>query len=181
MKLDAARPRGPSLRALLRAALRELFAVVHRRDKLTAAGFQKALEAARQQVVKDATTRVPKGNHAQNLAKRFREHGEAYFRFITTLGIEPTWPEQAIRFVVIDRRITMGTRSETGRRWCERIWTTIATCAQQGRSVFKFLLDSVHALFQWRFRHRSCRQVPNATPLRTLFSPFRPLPCGRSS
>jgi transposase len=133
----------------VRAALRELFAVVHRRDKLTAAGFQKALQAARQQVLQDATTRVPKGNHAQNLAKRFREHGEAYFRFITTPGIEPTnnLAEQAIRFVVIDRRITMGTRSETGRRWCERIWTTIATCAQQGRSVFTFLLDSIHAYF----------------------------------
>jgi len=133
----------------VRAALRELFAVIHRRDKLTAAGFQRALKAARQQVLKAATTRVPQGNHAQNLAKRFREHGEAYFRFITTPGIEPTnnLAEQAIRFVVIDRRITLGTRSETGRRWCERIWTTIATCAQQGRSVFKFLLDSIHAYF----------------------------------
>jgi len=34
---------------------------------------------------------------------------------------------------------------ETGRRWCERIWTTIATCAQQGRSVFEFLLASVES------------------------------------
>jgi transposase len=133
----------------VRNALRELFAVIHRREKMTAACFQKALEAARQQVLKAATTRVPPGNHAQNLAKRFREHGEAYFRFITTPGIEPTnnLAEQAIRFVVIDRRITLGTRSETGRRWCERIWTVIATCAQQGRSVFKFLLDSIHAYF----------------------------------
>jgi transposase len=133
----------------VRDSLRELFAVIHRRDKLTAAGFQRALEAAREQVMKAAATRVPQGNHAQNLAKRFREHGEAYFRFITTPGIEPTnnLAEQAIRFVVIDRRITLGTRSETGRRWCERIWTTIATCAQQGRSVFKFLLDSIHAHF----------------------------------
>lgn len=33
---------------------------------------------------------------------------ESYFRFITTPGIEPTnnLAEQAIRFVVIDRRIT---------------------------------------------------------------------------
>jgi hypothetical protein len=53
--------------------------------------------------------------------------------------------EQAIRFVVIDRQITQGTRSEKGRRWCERIWTAIATCAQQGRAVFHFLLDSVQA------------------------------------
>ena len=47
--------------------------------------------------------------------------------------------EQAIRFVVIDRHITQGTRSEKGRRWCERIWTVMATCAQQGRAVFQFL------------------------------------------
>jgi transposase len=131
----------------VRNALRELFAVIHRREKMTAAGFQKALEAARQHVMKAATTRVPATRHAQNLAKRFREHGEAYFRFITTPGIEPTnnLAEQAIRFIVIDRRITQGTRSEAGRRWCERIWTVIATCAQQGRSVFQFLLDSVQA------------------------------------
>ena len=131
----------------VREALRELFAVIHRREKMTAAGFQKALEAARQHVMKAATTRVPSTRHAQNLAKRFREHGEAYFRFITTPGIEPTnnLAEQAIRFIVIDRRITQGTRSETGRRWCERIWTVIATCAQQGRSAFQFLLDSVQA------------------------------------
>jgi transposase len=133
----------------LRESLRELFAVIHRRTKMTAAAFQKALETARQQVMKAATTRVPCTNHAQNLAKRFREHGEAYFRFITTPGIEPTnnLAEQAIRFVVIDRHITQGTRSETGRRWCERIWTVTATCVQQGRSAWKFLLDSIHAYF----------------------------------
>ena len=131
----------------VRDALRDLFAVIHRREKMTAAGFQKALEAAREQVLKAATTRVPDTKHARNLAKRFRENGEAYFRFITTPGIDPTnnLAEQAIRFVVIDRHITQGTRSEKGRRWCERIWTVIATCAQQGRAVFQFLLDSVQA------------------------------------
>jgi transposase len=131
----------------LRNALRELFAVIHRRAKMTVAGFQKALEAARGQVMAAAAVRVPDTKHARNLAKRFREHGEAYFRFVTTPGIEPTnnLAEQAIRFVVIDRRITQGTRSEKGRRWCERIWTVIATCTQQGRSAFQFVLDSIHA------------------------------------
>ncbi len=131
----------------VRDALRDLFAVIHRREKMAAADFQKALEAAREQVLNAATTGVPDTKHARNLAKRFRENGEAYFRFITTPGIDPTnnLAEQAIRFVVIDRHITQGTRSEKGRRWCERIWTVIATCAQQGRAVFQFLLDSVHA------------------------------------
>jgi transposase len=131
----------------LREALRELFAVIHSREKMTAAGFQKALEAARKRVLWAGTTGVPDTKHACNLAKRFRKHGAAYFRFVTTPGIEPTnnLAEQAIRFVVIDRRITQGTRSEKGRRWCERIWTVIATCAQQGRAAFQFLLDSVQA------------------------------------
>jgi transposase len=131
----------------LRDASRNLFGVIHRRDKMTTAGFQKALEAAREQVLKVATTRVPDTKHARNLAKRFRENGEAYFRFITTPGIDPTnnLAEQAIRFVVIDRHITQGTRSEKGRRWCERIWSVVATCAQQGRAVFQFLLDSLQS------------------------------------
>jgi len=131
----------------LREGLRELFAVIHRRETMTAASFQKALEAARNQVLWAGTTRVPDTKHARNLAKRFRKHGAAYFRFVTTPGIEPTnnLAEQAIRFVVIDRRITQGTRSEKGRRWCERIWTVIATCVQQGRVAFQFLLDSVQA------------------------------------
>jgi transposase len=112
-------------------------------------GFQKAFETAREQVMKAANTCVSSTNHARNLAKRFREHSDANFRFITTPGIEPTnnLAEQAIRFVVIDRRITQGTRSETGSRWYERIWTVVATCAQQVRSVFTFILDSVHAHF----------------------------------
>jgi transposase len=131
----------------LRDALHDLFAVIHRREQMTAAGFQKALETARQQVMTVATTSVPDTKQARNMAKRFRQNGEAYFRFITTPGVDPTnnLAEQAIRFVVIDRRITQGTRSEKGRRWCERIWTVIATCAQQGREVFQFLFESVQA------------------------------------
>ncbi len=143
----------------LREALRELFAVIHRRETMTTAGFRQALERAREQVLLAGTTCVPDTKHSRNLAKRFRQHGEAYFRFITTPGVEPTnnLAEQAIRFVVIDRHITQGTRSEKGRRWCERIWTVIATCAQQGRSVFQFLLDSVHA-------HLSAATPPSLLP-----------------
>jgi len=131
----------------VRESLRELFAVIHRRETMSELRFRQALETARQQVLLAATTCVPDTRHARNLAQRFRLHGEAYFRFITTPGIEPTnnLAEQAMRFVVIDRHITQGTRSEKGRRWCERIWTVIATCAQQGRAVFQFLLDSVEA------------------------------------
>jgi transposase len=94
-------------------------------------------------------TDVPAGRHSQNLKKRFEKHGAAYFQFITTPGVEATnnLAEQAIRFVVIDRRITQGTRGEGGRNWCERIWTVIASCAAQGRSVFAYLQEAVQAYF----------------------------------
>ena len=95
------------------------------------------------------TRDVPETRHSRNLAKRLEAHGESYFRFITTPGVEPTnnLAEQAIRFAVIDRLITQGTRSEVGNRWCERIWTVIATCSQQGRSVFAYLGAAAGAWF----------------------------------
>ena len=69
--------------------------------------------------------RPPSRREAQNIAKRFRKHSAHYFRFLDTPGVEPTnnAMEQRFRFVVIDRKITQGTRGEAGRSWCERIWT----------------------------------------------------------
>ncbi len=58
--------------------------------------------------------------------------------------------EQAIRFIVIDRKVTQGTRSLSGRKWSERIWTAIATCTQQGRSVFDYINEAIFASFQGR-------------------------------
>src|SRR5450631_1568273 len=128
--------------------LRSLFHVIHRRETMEPARFQRALEKAREELVA-VGKRAPPRPEAQTMAKRFHEHGADYFRFITTPGVAPTnnLAEQAIRFVVIDRLITQGTRSESGRRWSECIWTAIATCAQQGRSLFEYLHQSIVARF----------------------------------
>jgi transposase len=133
----------------LREALRRLFGVIHRREGLSVVTFRNRLEAARTEVLRCGTQDVPGTKHSRNLAKRLAAHGESYFRFITTPGVEPTnnLAEQAIRFVVLDRAVTQGTRSEAGNRWCERIWTAIATCGQQGRSVFAYLEAAVGAWF----------------------------------
>jgi transposase len=133
----------------LREALRQLFAVIHRREELSAVTFQSQLEAARRQVLHCGTREVPETRHSRNLAQRLEAHGESYFRFLTTPGVEPTnnLAEQAIRFVVLDRLVTQGTRSDAGNRWCERIWTAVATCTQQGRSVFAYLEAAVAAWF----------------------------------
>jgi transposase len=132
----------------LLAELRRLFHVIHRRETMDAARFQRALAQARDRVLK-VGKRAPPRREAENLAERFRRHGRDYFRFITSPGVEPTnnLAEQAIRFVVQDRHVTQGTRSPRGRRWCERIWTATATCAQQHRSVFEYLHQTIAAHF----------------------------------
>jgi hypothetical protein len=125
--------------------LRRLFRVIHRRDKMPQQCFDRALERERKKLVQGAR-HPPWTAEARNIAQRFRRHADAYFRFITTPGGEPTnnLAEQALRFVVIQRRITQG---PTGRAWCERIWTAAATCRQQGQSVFEFLHGALHAHF----------------------------------
>ena len=134
----------------LREALRGLFGVIHRREALSAEAFAEQLKAARAEVLWQGSWDVPPGRHSQALAKRLAKHGEGYFQFLTTPGVQPTnnLAEQAIRFVVIDRHIPQGTRGEAGQRWCERIWTVIATRAQQGRSAFDYLYAAVEAYFQ---------------------------------
>ena len=91
----------------------------------------------------------PRGARPRTSQERFREHGRYYFTFLAVPGVEPTnnAMEQRMRFVAIDRKITQGTRGERGRRWCERMWTVLATCVQQGRSAFTFLHQSLLAYF----------------------------------
>lgn len=136
----------------LRQALQELFAIFHQRPEPSLLCFETRMLLARQEVLRVGISEAPATRHGQNMAQRFREHGEAYFTFITTPAVEPTnnLAEQAIRFVVIDRHITQGTRGESGRRWSERIWTVVATCMQQGKSVYSFLCQVIAAWFENR-------------------------------
>ena len=140
-------------------AVKAMFKIIHRHETLAPGDFQAALQQAKAQIIRIAIDEAPsqlnnKGKEqkreAQNMAIRFRKHGKAYFEFITTPGMDPTnnVAEQAIRFIVIDRHVTQGTRSAKGRRANERLWTVIATCALQGRSAFEFILQAVRAYFQ---------------------------------
>jgi len=140
-------------------AVKELFKVIHESGGLTPDAFVAALGSVKAAIMRAALENLPdrldkndKGYRREvaNMVKRFREHGEAYFTFITTPGMDPTnnVAEQAIRFVVIDRLVTQGTRSAKGRKTNERLWTVIGTCAQQGRSAYSFILEAVKAYFR---------------------------------
>src|SRR5260370_7485359 len=128
----------------LRGALRGMFAIIHRRSELPDWAFDVRLGEARASLLHHALTDVPATRASQNMAARFRKHGKAYFEFITTPGVAPTnnLAEQAIRFVVIDRRITQGTRGEKGRRWCHRICPITPTPTHHALPSFHYLINA---------------------------------------
>src|SRR4051794_40674367 len=83
-------PRDRAYGERLREALRRLFGVIHRREEMSAVVSQAEPEAARAEVLRCGTQDVPETRHGRNLARRFETHGESYFRFVTTPGLEPT-------------------------------------------------------------------------------------------
>jgi transposase len=130
--------------------IRKLFETWHRAEQMAEASFARAMHRIQRGFLK-VVRRAPSRAEAQTLADRFRGHqADNYFRFLTTPGIEPTnyQTEQAIRHIVIDRHITQGTRGQRGQRWCERVWTMIATCRQQSRRVFEFFCNTLNAHFR---------------------------------
>ena len=132
--------------------LQALFWTLHRKDQLRAQDFDAELAQAHDRIWKAAipASGGPFHRLVWNMAERFAKHGEAYFQFITTPGIDPTnnVVEQAMRFVVIDRHVTQGTRSARGRQICERLWTVMATCALHKRSPFQWICQAITAYFQ---------------------------------
>jgi hypothetical protein len=126
----------------------EMFTFFHRHDEYaTEAGYRNALCRVRHELVYKAAMEAPQTQDAMNLSERFFQHTESYFLFITEPAIDPTnnVAKQAFRFVAIQRRITQGTRGRAGQLWSERIWTVFATCGQQGRSAYEYLVSSITA------------------------------------
>lgn len=138
-------------------AVRRMFKLIHEQVDHPVKDFQSKLEGQKKRIIAlaiDTTGLSPIEWYVQkqypevwNMAQRFRKHGQAYFTFITTPEIGPTnnAAEQALRFVVMDRKATQGTRSHKGRAFCERIWSVVGTCRINKRSIFGYLCEAVMA------------------------------------
>ena len=143
-------------------AIRRMFRLIHEQVAQPRDDFQRRLERHKQRIIAlavDTSPLSPIQWYVQehypevfNLAERFRKHGKEYFTFITTPGVDPTnnAAEQILRFVVMDRRATQGTRSANGRTFCERIWTVVGTSRINQRSIFQYLYEAVHAWAEGR-------------------------------
>ena len=136
----AATPVGTTALALMR----DLFTLWHqfRGGALDRAGLQ---EQARP--VQDAFGRLLEtGAHgpdpkAAGLCRALDRLWPALWTFLEVDGVEPTnnAAERALRPAVLWRKGSLGTQSDGGARFVERLLTVTATCRQQRRSVLDYL------------------------------------------
>ena len=79
---------------------------------------------------------------AARLQKRIHRYRAEWLTFLDHPGVSPTnnLAEQALRALVILRKLTFGSRTKAGARRLGRMMTVIETAKRQGRSVLKFLL-----------------------------------------
>ena len=96
-----------------------------------------AMEKPYQELVKQ----LPNEQHLHIDETGGKENGQKRWTWLPTNNVG----EQAIRRVVIDRKVTQGTRSDWGNRWQERIWSVLATCGQQGINVMSFLNSCIES------------------------------------
>jgi len=130
----------------LLAAIHKMFSVYHRRGQMKPDYWLSRMRCCKTMIMAVALEQVAARQITRTLSARFKDWHEEYFRFIDE-ELAPTnnLCEQSIRSVVIDRKITQGTRSDWGNRWSERIWTVLATCKQREMNALPFIRSCVKA------------------------------------
>lgn len=126
------------LQALFRAAIH----LGHRRDQLTARGFQSQVTRLERRL-DHLLERHLTGHAALKLLKRYRTHREHLFVFLHRPDVAPdnNACERALRPSVIHRKIMGSFRSEWGPRAYAALATVINTAKHQGENVFAKLVN----------------------------------------
>lgn len=89
-------------------------------------------------------------SEAGTFVRRLDEELETLFLFLEKEGVEPTnnFAERIIRFGVLWRKRSQGTRTDKGCRWVERILSLRQTCRLQGKSTFTVLVEAMTSFFK---------------------------------
>ena len=80
---------------------------------------------------------------AGRLARRIVRRLDSLWTFLDHKGVEPTnnRAERALRFAVLWRKRSLGSQSEKGNRWVERILSFKETCRLRTKPTFPLLVD----------------------------------------
>lgn len=89
--------------------------------------------------------RMEKHPYAKTLATKIQNGIDNWFTCVVNLEVEPTnnFAEQALRELIVQRKIMGGLRSEKGAETLEIVSTMLATWKKQGKDLFSTLRDCV--------------------------------------
>jgi transposase len=89
-------------------------------------------------------------DEAGKFARRLLKEIDSLWVFLEVSGVEPTnnATERGLRFAVLWRKRSQGTRSEKGNRWVERILTLRQTARLRNISCFDILVDAMTDYFK---------------------------------
>jgi transposase len=89
-------------------------------------------------------------NETGRLARSLAAEMDSLWVFLDEHGVEPTnnRAERALRFGVLWRKRSLGSQSDKGLRWVERILSIKETCRLRAKAAFGVLVDLVTAYFK---------------------------------
>jgi transposase len=87
---------------------------------------------------------------AGKLARQIVREVDSLWTFLDHQGVDPTnnRAERALRFGVLWRKRSLGTQSEKGNRWVERILSMRETCRLNAKPTFPFLVECITSYFR---------------------------------
>lgn len=86
---------------------------------------------------------------AGRLARQMVRELDALWTFLEHEGVDPTnnRAERSLRFGVLWRKCSLGTQSDKGNRWVERILSVKETCRLRGKPTFPLLVECLESYF----------------------------------
>lgn len=132
------------------AYIKRMFRLWHRHkdEEISRKAFKTAMISIRSNIERLLQEGTLCGHEkTENSCKLILKHKESLWTFVEIEGVEPTnnFAEQLIRFYVLWRKNSFGTRSERGNLFVERMMTTTTTCKLQGRNRYDYITAAVVA------------------------------------